>query len=129
MTKGTRMMAPFPIRTRGHDLLHTKRGTLLIWRLSDPKYRVEARRFLFLPISYHHPRALAQRDLRLRPSPDGAPIGRDRRLEIIDSSDVLNDAVTGIIPDIDAESEVGLRLHGVAPPRGPCKAVGPPEYT
>jgi hypothetical protein len=58
-------------------------------------------RFLFLPIPYHHPRALAQRDLRLWPSSDGSPISCDCRFEIIHASDVLDDIVTGTIPNID----------------------------
>ena len=71
---------------------------------------------MFLPALMHDPRALAQRDLRLWPSSDGRPISCDGRFEIIHASDVLDDIVTGAIPNIDAECEVGLRLHG-APPR------------
>ena len=59
--------------------------------------------------------SLARRDLRLWPSPHGRPIGRDRRFEIINAGDVLDDVVTGTIPNIDAEREVGLRLHGAVP--------------
>jgi hypothetical protein len=66
---------------------------------------------LFPPTLMHNPRALAQRDLRLWPSSDGRPIGCDRRFEIIDASDLLDDVVTGTIPNIDAKREVGLRLH------------------
>jgi hypothetical protein len=69
---------------------------------------------LFLPIPVHDPRTLAQRDLRFWPSSDGRPIGCDCRFEIIDAGDVLDDVVTRTIPNIDAECEVGLRLH-VAP--------------
>ena len=69
-------------------------------------------RFLFLPIPYHHPRALAQRDLRLWPSSDGSPISCDCRFEIIHASDVLDDIVTDTIPNVDAKREVSLRLHG-----------------
>jgi hypothetical protein len=71
----------------------------------------------FLPVLHHHPCSLAQRDLRLWPSSDGGPIGCDRRFEIINTSDVFDDVVTGTIPNIDAEREVGLRLHGAAPVR------------
>jgi hypothetical protein len=46
---------------------------------------------------------------------DRRPIGCDRRFEIIDASDVLDDVVTGTIPNIDAKREVGLRLHGRPP--------------
>jgi hypothetical protein len=53
------------------------------------------RGFLFLPALLHDPRALAQCDLRLRPSSNGRPIRCDRRFEIIDASDVLDDVVTG----------------------------------
>jgi hypothetical protein len=74
---------------------------------------------LFLPIPVHDPGALAQRDLRFWPSSDGRPIGCDCRFEIIDAGYVLDDVVTRTIPNIDAECEVGLRLH-VAPPSNGC---------
>src|SRR5262249_34387187 len=71
---------------------------------------------LFIPAnSCALPARPAQRDLRLRPSSDGTPISCDCRLEIIDTGDVLNDVVASIVPDIDAEREVGLRFHGPAP--------------
>src|SRR5689334_18666701 len=84
-------------------------------------------RFLFLPISYHHPRPLPQCDLRIWPSSDGSPIRCDCRFQIIDAGDVLDDVVTSSIPNIDAEREVGLRLHRVAPPnrfQGGCYPRG-----
>jgi hypothetical protein len=49
------------------------------------------------------------------PSSDGSPISGDCRFEIIHASDVLDDIVTGTIPNIHAEREVGLCLHGAAP--------------
>jgi hypothetical protein len=76
---------------------------------------------LFLPIPVHDPRTLAQRDLRLWPSSDGRPVGCDRRFEIIDASDVLDDVVTGAIPNIHAKREVGLRLHGASPDSKGCR--------
>jgi hypothetical protein len=45
---------------------------------------------LFLPIPVHDPRTLAQRDLRLWPSPDGSPIRCHCGLEVVDASDVLD---------------------------------------
>jgi hypothetical protein len=68
---------------------------------------------LFRPAFHYYPRALAQGDLRLWPPDGGRPLGCNRRFEIIDASDLLDDVVTGTIPD--AEREVGLRLHGAAP--------------
>jgi hypothetical protein len=50
-------------------------------------------------------------------SSDGTPISCDRRFEIIDASDVLDDVVTGTIPSIDAERETGLVFTAFAPPR------------
>ena len=79
---------------------------------------------LFLPVPCHHPCTLAQRDLRLWPSSECRPIGCDGRFEIIDASDVLDDVVTGIIPDINAEREVGLRLHGAPLRRVACHGAG-----
>jgi len=52
------------------------------------------------------------------------PYSGNRRLEIIDTGDVLDDVVAGLVPDIDAKSELGLGLHGAAPPRG--RASWPP---
>jgi hypothetical protein len=67
---------------------------------------------LFPPCFHYYPRALAQRDLGLWPSTDCSPIGCDRRFEIIDPGDVLDEVVTGTVPNIDPEGEVGLRFHG-----------------
>jgi hypothetical protein len=50
------------------------------------------------PISHRHSRALAERNLRLRPSQTCGPIGGNRRLEIIDTGDVHNDVVSSIVP-------------------------------
>jgi hypothetical protein len=66
---------------------------------------------LFLPVAYYDPRALAERDLRLWPSPH-----RRRRFKIINAGDVLDDVVTGIIPNIDAEREVGSSSSRRSPP-------------
>jgi hypothetical protein len=76
--------------------------------------------FLFpiLPISDHHSRALPERNLRLRPPQTCGPIGGNGRLEIINTGDVLDEALAGIVLDIDSKGEIGLRLHGAAPPHG-----------
>jgi hypothetical protein len=71
------------------------------------------------PISQHHSRALSERNLRLRPSQTCGSIGGNRRLEIIDAGDVVNEALAGIVPDIDSKGEVGLDLHGCRPPARP----------
>jgi hypothetical protein len=66
---------------------------------------------LFGPGLHHQPRALAQRDPRPWPARDRRPVGRLRDLEVIDASDLLDDAVRGAVLDIHAEGEVGLGLH------------------
>ena len=43
---------------------------------------------------------------------DEGPIRSDRHAMIIEASDVLNYAVASGVPNIDAEGEVGLGLHG-----------------
>jgi hypothetical protein len=45
----------------------------------------------------------------------GPPIRCDCRFEIIHASDILDDGVTGTIPNIHAKREVGLHLHGALP--------------
>ena len=66
-------------------------------------------------ILLHHSRALPERNLRLRPSQTCGPIGGNRRLEVIDPCNVLDDVVAGVVPDIDSKGEVGLGLHNAAP--------------
>jgi hypothetical protein len=63
------------------------------------------------PLLMHDPRALAQRDPRPWPARNRRPVGRLRNLEVIDASDVLNDAIRGAVPDIHAEGKVDLGLH------------------
>ena len=58
-----------------------------------------------------------ERDLRLRPALARGEIGRDRHLEILGADDVLEDAIAGIVPNVDAEREMGPGLHGAAPQR------------
>jgi hypothetical protein len=45
---------------------------------------------------HQHTRALAQRDPRRWPARDRRPVGRLGHLEVIDASDVLNDAVATV---------------------------------
>jgi len=71
-----------------------------------------ARFGLSLPALVHHPDALPQRDPRRWPAGDRRPIGRLRDLEVIDASDVFEDAVRGAVPDINAEGKMRLGLHG-----------------
>jgi hypothetical protein len=47
----------------------------------------------------HHPNALPQGDARRGPAQDGCPVGRFSYLEVIDASDVLDNAVRGAVPD------------------------------
>jgi hypothetical protein len=46
---------------------------------------------------------LAQSDFRLWPALARREVGRDRHLEILYADDVLEDVVTGVIPNVDAE--------------------------
>jgi hypothetical protein len=75
---------------------------------------------LFRPAFHHYPRALAQRDPRRWPAGDRRPVGRLRDLEVIDPSDVLDDAVRGAVPNIHAEGKVSLGLHGQVRPDWPA---------
>ena len=51
-------------------------------------------------------------DPRPWPARHGRPVGRFRHLEVIHASDVLDDAVACVVPNIDAKGEVGLGFHG-----------------
>ena len=62
----------------------------------------------------HHARSLPQGDVRRWPARDRRSVGRLRNLEVIDASDVLKDAVRGAVPDVHAEGEVSLGLHGAS---------------
>jgi hypothetical protein len=114
-----------------HDknCLKTAAVDTLSWHASSSNFlsrRVLAplrRGFSFSPV-VHAPRTLAQRDLRFWPSSDGRPIRCHCGLEVVDASDVLDDIVTGTIPNVDAETEIGLRLHGGRPTLRLCKAAG-----
>src|SRR5262249_36749798 len=48
---------------------------------------------------------LAQGDARRWPARHGCPVGCLGHIEVIDASDLLDDAVRGAIPDIHAESQ------------------------
>jgi hypothetical protein len=50
--------------------------------------------------------------MRAWPTRHGCPVGRLGNFEIINASDVLNDAVAYVIPDVHTEGEVRLGLHG-----------------
>jgi len=56
----------------------------------------------------HHPDALPQGDARPWPARHGCPVGRLCHLEVVHASDMLNDAAACVVPNIDAEGEVGL---------------------
>src|SRR5262245_66025548 len=66
---------------------------------------------LFRSSLHHHARILPQRDPRPWPAHDRRPVSRHRNLEVIDASDLLDDAVRGAVPDIHAEGRVALGLH------------------
>ena len=77
-------------------------------RRSSESLDVAAAR-LFRPAFHHYPRALAQRDPRPWPARNRCPVGRLRNLEVIDASDVLEDAVRGAVPDIHLNSDLASR--------------------
>jgi hypothetical protein len=58
-----------------------------------------------------HARASPQGDDCSRPSLQGGPIGRFRDFEILDSGQVFDDVLAGIVPHIDAMGEIGSGLH------------------
>jgi len=49
---------------------------------------------------------LPQRDLRFRPPLARREVGRHRNLEVLCTDHMLEDAVSGVIPNIDAEREI-----------------------
>jgi len=65
-----------------------------------------------LPGIMHHPDALSQGNARRWPTRHGCPTGRLCQLEVVHASDVLDDAVAGVVPDVHAEGEVRLGFHG-----------------
>jgi len=48
----------------------------------------------------HHPDALPQRDARRWPARHGCPVGRLCHLEVVHASDVLDDAVAGVLSEM-----------------------------
>src|SRR5262249_15626376 len=65
----------------------------------------------------------------------GSHIGH-RNLEVVHASDLLDDVVRGVVPDVDAEGEVGLGFIGAKSdwpaPRAkytPCCCVASPSPT
>src|SRR5262249_4269461 len=64
------------------------------------------------PPRAHRPDALSQGDPRPWPAHHSCPVGRLCHLEVVHASDMLNDAVACVDPDVDAEGEVRLGLHG-----------------
>ena len=61
-----------------------------------------------LPALMHDPCALPQHHPRRRPARDCRPVGRFRHLEVVHASDMLNDAVAGIVPDVHAEGDYSV---------------------
>jgi hypothetical protein len=57
---------------------------------------------------------MAQEATGCRPTRHGWPVGRFSHLEVIHASNVLDDAGAGLVPDVHAEGEVRLGLHGQA---------------
>src|SRR6516162_2330337 len=55
--------------------------------------------------------ALAQSDRSARPAFAGDAVGGERKLVVLDASDVFDDALAVRRPGIDAESEVSSRRH------------------
>jgi hypothetical protein len=45
------------------------------------------------------------------PARSGCPVGRLGHLEVVYASDMLDDAVAGVVPDVHAEGEARLGLH------------------
>src|SRR5262245_13836033 len=64
------------------------------------------------PSLHHHPRALPKRNLLFRLRRDEGPIRSNLHAMVVEASDVLNDAVASGVPNIDAEGEMRLGLHG-----------------
>src|SRR5262245_14170235 len=63
------------------------------------------------PAVLDHSRTLPQGDRRTRPAFAGGAIGRERNLIVLDSRDVLHDALAVRRPGVDAEGEMGSRGH------------------
>jgi hypothetical protein len=63
-----------------------------------------------LPGVMQHPDALSQGDARRWAARHGRP-GRFGYLEVVNASEVLDNAIAGV-PDVHAEGEVRLGLHG-----------------
>jgi hypothetical protein len=101
-----------------------KRCRALFWRNTTPTHKrgpgpgFPGALFPIPPIFRHHSRALPERNLRFRPAQTRGPISGNRRLQIINTGDVLDEALAGFVPCIDSKGEVGFGLHGGAPPRG-----------
>src|SRR5262249_19429942 len=64
------------------------------------------------PISLHHPRALPERDLSLRPSPACCSIGCPRNGEIGNGGDVVENGIAIVGPSVHA----GGGRHDASPP-------------
>jgi hypothetical protein len=60
---------------------------------------------------FNHPRALAQRDVHPRPAPAGCAIGRHRYLEILNTSQVLDDSLAITAPHVDPVQEMNSGGH------------------
>jgi hypothetical protein len=58
-----------------------------------------------------------QRDPGRRPTRHGRPVSRFHHREVIHASNVLDDGVASLVPDVHAKGEVGLGLHGQVPTR------------
>src|SRR5262245_23390108 len=58
------------------------------------------------------PRTLPQCDPRQGPARHCCPVGCLGHLEIVNASDVLDNAVASVVPHIHAEGEVRLGFHG-----------------
>jgi hypothetical protein len=76
---------------------------------------------LMPPISF---RALAERDLPLRPASDGRPIGRDRGFEVIDAGDVLRLRDGAARAYVTASSATFAERSSAAAARCPTKQRG-----
>jgi hypothetical protein len=63
-----------------------------------------------LPILVDHARALSERDLRVGPPQARGTVGGDRDVEVLDSGQVLDQVLPGVVPHVDAMGEIGLVL-------------------
>jgi hypothetical protein len=73
----------------------------------------------------HDPDAVSQGDARRWPARHGCPVSRLCHLEVVYPSDMLNDAVACVVPDVHAEGKMRLGLH-----RGQIRLdwPAPPRY-